>query len=95
MAAAVGCGAILFCVGFVVIWVAFFISGCPLDPYELELLGLPPTCRSAWESEAAWVVGAIGYGMAFALAPAALVVIPVWSARRSRRRRMSAVAGCG
>ena len=28
-------------VGFALIWVGYSLSGCPLDPHELELLGEP------------------------------------------------------
>ena len=72
-------------VGWCVSWIAFGLSGCPYDPVELELEGLPTTCRSGWESEASWLVAVLAVVLMFVAAPLAVIAVPVWAVRRHRR----------
>lgn len=102
MGRAVGWGAVIGLVagamwlvgGVSLMWTGFGVSGCSLDPYELELIGEPDPCHTDWRSEAAWTVQAVGYG-AFAASPVVatgptlLLVAQAWRHRHDRPRHRS------
>jgi hypothetical protein len=77
--------ALTFGVGITITWLAYDLSGCSPDPFpELQ------SCNGGWESEASWLVAAVGYVLAFVVAPVLLLIFPL---RRLFRDRQRAIAG--
>jgi hypothetical protein len=70
---------VLFLIGLSLSWAAYDISGCP------PLFEDNPPCKTGWESEASWVVGAVAYTTMVGGPVLALVGVPVVAARRRRR----------
>lgn len=75
---AVGAGGASAFIGLLLTYLAVGVSGCPMFPGDTDFM----RCKSGWESEASWVLDAVGLGL---LVGAPLVAIMIlWLAWRAQ-----------